>query len=915
VDEFCFDLAMRWQGLKMFDTSFLSTIKPVVLAAADTEGIPRPNCNSGVLPGECNDQLTPLEDGQSQMNVMMQMQSPGNLFIKRNKPLMDTWKEFVLTYPVGGVDNGSAFVAGAWMQAWDKLSATTIYYVKPDESVKTDQKNDWKSQSNCTSWANACTLQDALSQAVNGEIWVTAGKYTPTTGTDRAATFHLRPGVAVYGGFVGTETLRDQRNPRSNITILSGDIDNNDSQRPTITNLITITDNTTNSYHVVTGANNAILDGFTITAGYADGADTNAQGAGMYNLYACPTLMNITFSGNAATYGGGMYNSHPYLTFENLFSLLSSGKLTTINCGIFSNPTLTNVAFSGNKAKLGGGMYNDGSNPTVTKVTFSSNSATQSGGGMYNDHSNPTMTDVTFRSNAANDGGGIENFVSSPSLTNVTFMGNTATNGNGGGMRNSSQTICSSVWVGGSNCHIDGGSPTLTNVTFSANTAKFGGGMDNDISSPTLTNVTFNGNTATTLNGGGSMHNKSQYKCMSWIWGSCSGSYWDVSAPIVKNSILWGTSSREIYNEIYREAAGDPPSTTQISNSVVSGGCPSGATCMYIITTDPKLGTLPDHNGFTPTIPLMWGSSAIDAGNDAACLTTDQRGVGRPQGAHCDIGAVEMLLSEVDTIPPTITAATTVPPNANGWYNRDVAIHFTCSDTLSGIPAGACPADQTLSSEGTAVQSTAETVQDAAGNVSTSNTVTVKIDKSAPTLNPAINPNPVLLNSRATATANASDAISGVASQACGAVDTRTLGKHTVNCTTTDHVGNTATQTITYTVNYGWIPSFDAPPTVNTGKAGLIYPVKWQLKDANGDFISNLSAIRTPGVYAVQCGSFSSNPTSTLESSESNRAGLRYNRAANQFIYNWSTPTKPGCYKLVIKLKGGQSYPVYFNLK
>ena len=119
-------------------------------------------------------------------------------------------------------------------------------------------------------------------------------------------------------------------------------------------------------------------------------------------------------------------------------------------------------------------------------------------------------------------------------------------------------------------------------------------------------------------------------------------------------------------------------------------------------------------------------------------------------------------------------------------------------------------------------------------------------------------------------------------------------------------------------MNYGWdgfLPSVDTPPTVNIGNAGLIYPVKWQLKDANGAFISDLSAIRTPGVYAVAVWVVSSNPTSTLASDKSNRAGLRYNKGANQFIYNWSTPTKPGCYKLVINLKGGQSYPVYFNLK
>ncbi len=91
-------------------------------------------------------------------------------------------------------------------------------------------------------------------------------------GTDRSATFQLKNGVAVYGGFAGTETARNQRNPAANVTILSGDIDNNDSQTPIITDLTTVTGNTTNSYHVVTGATGATLDGFTITAGNANGA-------------------------------------------------------------------------------------------------------------------------------------------------------------------------------------------------------------------------------------------------------------------------------------------------------------------------------------------------------------------------------------------------------------------------------------------------------------------------------------------------------------------------------------------------------------------------------------------------------------------------------------------------------------------
>ena len=56
---------------------------------------------------------------------------------------------------------------------------------------------------------------------------------------------------------------------------------------------------------------------------------------------------------------------------------------------------------------------------------------------------------------------------------------------------------------------------------------------------------------------------------------------------------------------------------------------------------EPLLGALADNGGPTLTHALLTGSPAIDAGNDAACPATDQRGVTRPQGAHCDIGSYE----------------------------------------------------------------------------------------------------------------------------------------------------------------------------------------------------------------------------------------------------------------------------------
>jgi hypothetical protein len=128
--------------------------------------------------------------------------------------------------------------------------AAGVRYAKPAASGAGD----------CSSWTNACTLQSALTGAVSGEeIWVQAGTHKPTAGSDRGATFQLINGVAVYGGFAGTEAARDDRNPAAHVTILSGDIDNNDSQTPIITDLTTVSGNTTNSIHVVTGATGATL--------------------------------------------------------------------------------------------------------------------------------------------------------------------------------------------------------------------------------------------------------------------------------------------------------------------------------------------------------------------------------------------------------------------------------------------------------------------------------------------------------------------------------------------------------------------------------------------------------------------------------------------------------------------------------
>ena len=390
-----------------------------------------------------------------------------------------------------------------------------------------------------------------------------------------------------------TETVRDQRDWVANVTTLSGDIGASGN-------------NADNAYHVVNGSggtNTAVLDGFTVTQGNANAAPfyppyefPDSYGGGMYNESSSPTVRNTIFSANSALSGGGMANE-------------------------YSSPALTNVTFSANSANEynGGGMYNDVSSPTIRNTIFTNNSAKGYGGGMYNN--------VTFAFNSGTIGGGMDNVDSAITLTNVTFNANSAIHGGGGIDNENSAITLTNVTFSANSVYGVYGQPggvhgygggmnnfrskaMLTNVTFSANSApRDGGGMSNGYSSLTLTNVTFSANSASEGYGGG-MYN---YNCSSEV----------------QNSILWGNTAF-----IDGQIAG----TLTISDSVVQGGYPGGSN---IITTDPRLGPLGDYGGSTPTIPLLPGSSAVDAVNAAQCPATDQRGIQRPQGAACDLGAFE----------------------------------------------------------------------------------------------------------------------------------------------------------------------------------------------------------------------------------------------------------------------------------
>ncbi len=271
-------------------------------------------------------------------------------------------------------------------------------------------------------WTNAFNgLQTALSPIyLNNcpgvtEIHVAQGTYTP--GASRSDTFQLKNNLAVYGGYPNGGGTRDWE---TNTTTLSGDIG-------------TGGDSSDNSYHVVSSDssadNTALLDGFTVSDGYAEGD----SGGGIFNNGGSPTLNKLIITNNQADiFGGGIIIKNfgsPILTdilIENNIANSSGGGLASKA----STPTLQNVIIRGNYAGLNGGGINNtgGGNISMSNVLISGNQAFSKGGGMSNKYSTATLTNVTVAGNHAPvKGGGIRSIATSTALVlnNVIIWGNT----------------------------------------------------------------------------------------------------------------------------------------------------------------------------------------------------------------------------------------------------------------------------------------------------------------------------------------------------------------------------------------------------------------------------------------------------------------------------------------------------------
>lgn len=445
---------------------------------------------------------------------------------------------------------------------------------------------------NVTNGDGFCTLREAILVA-NNAATNDCGLASPTNDTitfNIGGTIYLTTSLPNFVAGAGTVTL-DGGTPLEggNNIAISGD-NNNDTIGDVRILLI-------DSGATVTLQNLMIRDGKadTLFLGLLIGGGVINQGT--------LNTVNVNFQKNRADYGGAIYSE--------------------------GMANLTRTVFTQNNADISGGAIDNVGTLVTTQVSFFSNAATDVGGGILN-FGNLSVMKTAFFDSLANNGAAIYN--DNTALIADSYFNNDIAFARGGGIYNANGTltITRTTFSGehangspeGGGCLANFATLVVTNSTFSyCQTTGEGGGLYN-ANQATITNSTFSENAAAL--GGGGIFNVMPLTLTNTIIGNSGGGSdcWDTSFAVTGQNNL-------------------------IESNIDTCGLIPGSNG-NLIGYDPLLGPL-DYSGKL-VYPLLPGSPAIDAGDNAQCPATDERGFPRPQDGNgdgnsvCDIGAYEFLV-------------------------------------------------------------------------------------------------------------------------------------------------------------------------------------------------------------------------------------------------------------------------------
>jgi predicted outer membrane repeat protein len=360
-------------------------------------------------------------------------------------------------------------------------------------------------------------------------------------------------------------------------------------------------------------------------------ANTTTQSGGAILNHGAVTLDNVTVSDNtAAKFGGGIASDAGILTITGSRFIDNVGALGGGGISLDSGTAqVTTSTFRRNRTTDSfseGGAIRSAGSLTVAASTLRENFASR-GGGLFVAAGVSTVAQTTFRGNDGVYGGAVRHADGSLILTDVTFAFNGYTV-SGSGVST----------TGGGAVSQAGGVATWTNVTLNNNAASFGGALGFDAGTATLTNVTFTGNRAVT---GGAIDMSAGSLTLASVSVLGNQAPFGAAQPFFVGGVANRGGTLAVRNVVLTNLKG-PNCYAAVPGPVFSNS--SDNTCAFGIGRDNqtlRFEPLADNGGLTFTRRPVSNNPVIDNGTGVGCPAFDQRGVARPVGLACDVGAVE----------------------------------------------------------------------------------------------------------------------------------------------------------------------------------------------------------------------------------------------------------------------------------